>query len=64
MSDGGTIKKVMAAGFICYRVHPQLKKITVAAGPGSWKTHGTYPSEAATWREWKQIMQDPKNISV
>jgi hypothetical protein len=63
-SGSGSINKVMAAGFRAFRVHPQMKKITEAAGPGRWKTFGTYTSEAETWRQWKLLMQEPKNITM
>lgn len=59
-----SIDKVMDAGFRVFRVQPQLKKITEAAGPGRWKTFGTYSTQKETWRQWELLMREPMNVEM
>lgn len=55
--------KVLAAGFVLYRVELGGKKIKIARKPGSWETYGEYRTQRECKLKWAFLMTNSLYIS-
>ena len=49
-------RKLLAAGFVLFRLELREKKIKVTRTPGCWRTYQNYQTRAGCQRAWRVLM--------
>ncbi|MBA7577112.1 hypothetical protein ES708_18958 [subsurface metagenome] len=55
--------KLLAAGYVLYRLELREKRIKVTRSPGCWRTYGKYETQRECQKTWDFLMMNDLYIS-